>query len=438
MTSSKAFSSEAPAAISSVEALHYRSLRYVSQPLKPFHVLVGPNASGKSTFLDVVAMLGDIVRVDLETAVQGDTRLGIPLRARDARHLTWMRKPGRFELAMEVQVPPERQSRIRNGSTCRYEIAVETRKVLRIVTENLWLKGLPELVAESVASQRTLFPEPPQAPNTIVHAPYSRSPAGWKKVLSRGEEPEKVMFRSETSGWTSPFRLSAGKAALASLPEDEEKFPVATWLRTLLSEGVQRVALSSEEMRRPSPPGQSRRFLPDGSNLPHVVHILEEEHPKQLLRWLAHVQEALPDLEHITTRELPDDRHRYLVLRYRSGLEAPSWLVSDGTLRLLALTLLAYLPDLSGLYLVEEPENGIHPRAVEIAYQSLSSVYNAQVLLATHSPVVVGLASPDQVLCFARDEGGATDIVAGTNHPRLRDWQGSIDLGTLLAAGVLG
>ena len=126
------------------------------------------------------------------------------------------------------------------------------------------------------------------------------------------------------------------------------------------------------------------------------------------------------------------------MLHYRSGLEAPSWLVSDGTLRLLALTLLAYLPDLTGLFLIEEPENGIHPRALETVLQSLSSVYRAQILLATHSPLVVRLADRDQLLCLARNEQGATDIVAGTEHPVLRDWQGTADLGTLLAGGVLG
>ena len=57
-------------------------------------------------------------------------------------------------------------------------------------------------------------------------------------------------------------------------------------------------------------------------------------------------------------------------------------------MRFLALTLLAYLPDPAGPYLIEEPENGIHPRNVETVFESLSSVYDAQVLLATHSPGV--------------------------------------------------
>jgi predicted ATPase len=59
--------------VTRIEALGYRSLRYVSQPLLPFRVLVGPNASGKSTSLDVIAFLGDLLRVGLDGEC-GETR----------------------------------------------------------------------------------------------------------------------------------------------------------------------------------------------------------------------------------------------------------------------------------------------------------------------------------------------------------------------------
>jgi predicted ATPase len=165
---------------------------------------------------------------------------------------------------------------------------------------------------------------------------------------------------------------------------------------------------------------------------------LERHHPDKLKDWVCHVREALPDVVRIESREREEDRHRYLVLHLSSGLAIPSWLVSDGTLRLLALTALAYLPEVTGTYLIEEPENGIHPRAVETVYQSLSSVYGAQVLLATHSPVILGMAEPGKILCFARDASGATDIVAGNEHPHLDRWLRTLDLGTLFASGVLG
>ncbi len=74
----------------------------------------------------------------------------------------------------------------------------------------------------------------------------------------------------------------------------------------------------------------------------------------------------------------------------------------------------------------------------QTVFQALSSVYDTQILIATHSPLILGLASLDDLLCFGRTEEGATDIVAGREHPRLRDWQGTLDLSTLFAAGVLG
>ncbi len=45
-----------------VEALRYRSLQYIRQEIGDFQILVGPSASGKSTFLDVIHFLGDILK----------------------------------------------------------------------------------------------------------------------------------------------------------------------------------------------------------------------------------------------------------------------------------------------------------------------------------------------------------------------------------------
>jgi hypothetical protein len=129
----------------------------------------------------------------------------------------------------------------------------------------------------------------------------------------------------------NPFRLGPGKSALGNLPEDEARFPVATWFKRMLMEGVQRIVLSSEALRRPSPPGLPRMLLPDGSNLPWIVAALEREHDTSLKRWVAHLKTALPDLKDIRTIERAEDKHRYIVLVYSGGLEAPSWLVSPQT-----------------------------------------------------------------------------------------------------------
>jgi predicted ATPase len=191
-------------------------------------------------------------------------------------------------------------------------------------------------------------------------------------------------------------------------------------------------------MRLPSPAGSPREFLPDGSNLPWVVHELEQKDPARLAAWVEHLATAIDDVRAVRTREKPEDRSRYLEVEYGSGLKAPSWLLSDGTLRALALTLLAYAPYGLSLVLIEEPENGVHPRAVESVMQSLSSVYDAQLFCATHSPLVLSLVKPGDLLCFGKTAGGAVDIVRGTDHPRLKEWRSAVHLGDLFAAGVLG
>ena len=419
--------------ITRIEGLNYRCLRYVDQPLEPFHILVGPNASGKTTFLDVVAFCSRVVSDGLEAALSE--------RSATFTDLVFGREGSGFELAVEAAIP----ARLRESSTAaadadsiRYELAVaadpQTGEI-GIQSESVRFREAGEPV-ELV--QKALFPSSPPAPETIqlpsrrgMRRAVSKSPEGVANFYSE-------VYREAGKGWVVNFRLGPQKSALGNLPEDASKFPVTTWFKELLTTGIQSFVLDSQAMRLASPPGQTRRFKPDGSNLPWVIDEFRRTARAEFREWINHLQTALPDIEDIDTIERPDDRHRYLVVQYRGGLRIPSWTTSDGTLRLLALTLPAYLPNARGVFLIEEPENGIHPRAVETVFQALCSVYDAQVLLASHSPVLLSIADPEQILCFAKEETGAVDIVRGSEHPELRHWQRETSLGDMFAAGVLG
>ena len=415
-----------------VEALNYRCLRYVQRPLGQFHVLVGPNASGKTTFLDVIGFLRDVVSNGLEDAVADRTPNPLDLLSQ--------RQGERVELAIEVEVPEQLRKRALKPEldTVRYQVAIgfdETQRQFEFKAETLMLR---KQGAISSPPQRPLFPMPLRSPPSLLISIRHRD----NKVLLNKAPGGNDNFYNEASpaakSWAPSFKLGPMKSALGNLPADESAFPVATWFRDYLGSGVQRFILNSREIRRPSPPTRVSGFLPNGSNLSWVVARLRRNAPERHAAWIRHLRTALHDLVDISTIERPEDRHCYMTFKYENGLTVPSWLVSDGTLRLTALTLPAYLTDLHGIYLIEEPENGIHPGAVAAVYDSLSSVYGTQVLLASHSPVVLNAAAADQVLCFARNDEGATDIVLGSEHPHLREWQGAADLGTLLASGVLG
>ena len=104
--------------ITLIEALNYRCLRYVSRPLGPFHVLVGPNASGKSTFLDVVGLLRDLVSEGLDGALSR--------RTNNPQELLFQSQGDTLELAIEASIPDELRRRTARPEldTARYEVAL--------------------------------------------------------------------------------------------------------------------------------------------------------------------------------------------------------------------------------------------------------------------------------------------------------------------------
>lgn len=415
------------------QALRYRCLRYVDIDLDRFQVLVGANASGKSTVFDALLFLRDLVWSGLEVAVDS--------RAENFRDLVWDRPKNRgaFELAVEFDVPTAIRKKLPKRHAYRhfrYEVAISNGggRTLRIDRE----RGLLIPARQFVQRAPPLFPDPRTPVETILlggHRPGHRS------VLSKSPLGRDSFYVENSEyagkGWATNIALGPSRSALGNLPESKENFPTATWAKHALM-GLESIFPNSGLMGRPSHPTKWRYILnPDASNLAWVVRRFRKKNREDYEEWLAHVQTVLADVKSIRAVESQNDRHAHLVVETVSGLRVPSWTVSEGTLRLLALTLLAYLPSDKGIYCVEEPENGIHPIAIDALYDSLSSVHDSQVMVATHSPAFLRRAYPEEVLCFAKDGDGATDVVRGDRHPMLREWKENVDTTALFATGVM-
>ena len=417
---SEAQAAELPATLRAIQARNYRSLRHVDLRLDGnFYVLVGPNGSGKSTLLEAIAFLTDYVKQGLERAVGK--------RTRNFQDLVWGRpakSPG-FELAAEFAV---------GDQALRYELQVEeTGEGVRVTHESGYLARLtPEEFAASERSSsivRTSDREPSQ-----IFGRDWRDRTTWFRPDNNGGEDVKVAHLLDESS------LGFLPVLHGFSPGGEATLDFTSSVRiadTLKRHGVQCLQLDSRKLRQASRSNgdDGSRLADDGSNLPSVLKRLKSD-PKEWERWLEHVRFALPELEEIRIVHREDDRHDYLMVR-RAGVEVPSWGVSEGTLRLFALTVIAHLRVFPLAYLLEEPENGIHPMAIEFAYQALSTVYGAQVFIASHSPTLLRCVETDQVLCFGHDPERGTVIVPGDQHPRLRDWQRSVDDNVFWAADIL-
>jgi hypothetical protein len=414
-----------------VDARNFRCLRSVGHPLSRFNVLVGPNASGKTTFLDIVSFLGDLVNGGPEQAVGK--------RTDSVYDLLWNSQGDSFQLGIEAKIPPRVLAQIPEGN--------KGEKYDRI-KYSVKIGFLGDSTEFGILGERVVLLAPGDAgrdlklfPAVSEHVYSAEKVHGGRNVVHKREGSNdnfySEVYPNKGKGWLPSFKFGPKKSALGNLPDDGRRFPASTWLKDFLTVGVTELTLNSLLIRKPSPPGAPSSILPDGSNLPWVIDHLFTERPGVFNEWLEHIRVALPDIKSVHTVLKDDDRHRYLVLEYADSSRVPSWFVSDGTLRFLSLTLLAYLPHPGTTYLIEEPENGLHPPIVEPLIQSLSSVYESQVLIATHSPVALSLVDTQDLLCFSRNHDG-TSICPGNLHPGLKDWKGEVSLGTLIASGILG
>lgn len=395
-----------------IQALNYRCLRHVDVSLDHFHVLIGPNASGKHTLFDVVAFLGDLVSKGLEEAVEK--------RTHNFQDLVWNRPKENlgFELALEFDIPEALQGKLpkkKNYRVFRYEIRVAEGDSGPCIAHE---RGSILPACKAKAAPERSFPEPLEPVGTIVGAKLP----GARTVFSKSERGSDTIRAevSEKKASRSSIAFGPTRPTLGNLPDSPKDFPVSTYVKRVLQDQVKVIFLESAKLRRPSPPKYQRNgFASDGSSLPWSVKTLKENHKKDYDEWMAHVQETLPDLRAIHVKEQESNLHAYLVLHYKTGVKVPSWTTSDGTLRLLALTLIPYLPNENDIYLVEEPENGIHSLALDAVHDSLSSVHRSQVLVTTHSLSFLDMTEVEEILCFAKGKSGDTDIVRGGEHPHI-------------------
>jgi predicted ATPase len=97
-----------------------------------------------------------------------------------------------------------------------------------------------------------------------------------------------------------------------------------------------------------------------------------------------------------------DQTSKALGLTLRDGTTVRASGMSEGMLYWLAFAIIEHLSPV-GVLLVEEPENGLHPSRIREVMQVLRKVSEqAQIVLATHSPLVINELQPEEVTIVTR------------------------------------
>ncbi len=426
--------------ITRIQALKYRCFDRLDVDLHHYNVLAGANGSGKSTLMDIPLLFSDMLSSnELVQAFLEPSPSTNVIRAQRLRELTYCHASDYFSFVLEAALPQEittilvddapksiRANSKRWPRALRYEVRFEIFNdiELQIADESLWL--VPENATKNERGAQIGKPVPSNW--TSIIARESGQPVKIKAERGERERRGREDFH---------FRLRPDTLALNSLPLDASLFPAARWFIDMLKVGTLWYEPNILKLQQDSKLVSMKAIDPDAGNLPWLVLSLQREQPDDFNDWVAHVQTALPHIKKIEAIERADGFHAYLTVTYNGGYTIPSSGLSAGTLRILALTILPYLPNPPDIVCLEEPENGLHPYAIEAILQSLNSLYDSQVLLSTHSPMVLAHTKLSSVIVMQSENSGEKYAIAGDNHPRLQGWRGEIDLGSLFAAGVL-
>ncbi|GAB1538109.1 hypothetical protein NUACC21_07670 [Scytonema sp. NUACC21] len=184
--------------------------------------------------------------------------------------------------------------------------------------------------------------------------------------------------------------------------------------------------LDPTSLRRPSPTTAALDLQPDGANLATVLARIQaetatESQPKGAIADIAAALTSLiPGVVDLDIFLDKKNKEYQIEIDYRDGIPFSSRVVSDGTLRVLALLVLLYDPKHHGLVCFEEPENGVHPFRLKTLMEKLRCCVTditseevdeteplSQMLLNSHSPVVLS--------CLEDGEAMFADLVSVVN-----------------------
>jgi predicted ATPase len=313
----------------------------------------------------------------------------------------------RIHLAVEVLLNPSGRdpwgaSVKLNHTRIRYEVTIERRMdpkgIERLVVSEEWAK--PIFATKDDWRPKGLNPSEEFKQQFMKYK--RRSP--W---LSTNLEQDQHKFEIHQDGKAG--RTLSAQAAEATVLSSitSAEFPHLFALREEMR-SWRFLHLDPSSLRRPSPTTAPEILEPDGSNLATVLaRILaetkSEENPKGALADIvADLSALIPGVLEVSIDEDEKNREYRIDISMREEIPFSSRVVSDGTLRILALLTMLHDPKHHGLICFEEPENGVHPSRLKMLMERLRNLVSqlwkeeadserslSQMILNSHSPVAL-------------------------------------------------
>ena len=204
-----------------------------------------------------------------------------------------------------------------------------------------------------------------------------------------------------------PFQISENASVVdnSSLPATEFSQFVSSWQFLVLD-----AEIMGEPVLQKQTAGQVR-LARNGSNIAEYlldIRRLDELVFEGIIETMKFVLPYAQELDPTLTSEL--GRNVYLQMT-EGPAQIPGWLLSTGTLRILAILALLRHPNPPSLIVIEEIENGLDPGSVGLIVEEIRNVVEegkSQVIITTHSPYLLDLLILPHIIVVEREDGQPT------------------------------
>lgn len=389
--------------ITALELDGFKTFHKFRVEFAPFQVIVGVNGVGKSNLFDAMQLLSRLA---------SDNNLLSAFRElRGEADELFTTQDGSHKMRLAAELFVERHIRDSWGADAelkytrlRYELEIERR---------IDAQGLERLYVtyESLASIPRHDDHWIRRHNLTASDWLPKVTGGRSPFISTDEKAQTISLHQDgRSGRKNSVAEKVERTILSNVADTE--FPHTFAAREEMRQW-KFLHLNPTNLRQPSPFISSTYLSTSGENLAATLARMRSVDPYLLNDISRDMANLVPGLIRIEV-EQDDVQKRFVIWAItQDGQRFSSRVLSDGTLRLLALTTLKHDPEYKGVLCFEEPENGVHPFRLENLVQSLRDLATdfstaeasrgplRQLLINTHSPVLVSQLNVTAELLFA-------------------------------------
>jgi predicted ATPase len=384
--------------ITKIEIDGFKTFREFQMEFSPCTIIAGTNSSGKSNLFDALQLLSRLAEVDLRTAFSEQRGNAEELFTQFSEDNYAKEMSFAIEVLLNKNIKDNwGQERQLKYTRLRYELKIRRRKN-EIGLEDLFVfhEFLDTLKHDQDPWVKSFLPKDtkdywrPKVPVGRRTTPYIETEEA-KSIIIRqddkgGNKKEVAIFAGITQTILSSVNSVDFKHALA-LKEEMKNWKF--------------LQLNPQSLREPTRQdiGMRDTISQSGENLAAALHRIKLNDEFALRDISRKINNLLPNLTEVNVYNDTANKQFIIKVKSEDNRIFSSRVLSEGTLRLLALCIFQYDDEHNGLLCFEEPENGIHPAKMKemakllmdlsVDFENIETPLR-QVFVNTHSPLLVG------------------------------------------------